>query len=81
MLAREAQPKQKSDKKEKQLEIKKKQNCNDQDVARKLLDEASKSLNKAIEENNVIGFQVARDMVQMAKNNMEKKLCNRKKTI
>ena len=56
MLAREAQRKQKSDKKEKQLEIKEKQNCNDQDVARKLLDEASKSLNKAIEENNVIGI-------------------------
>ena len=56
MLAREAQRKQRLDEKEKQLKIREKQNCNDQDVVQKLLDESSKSLNKAIEENNMISI-------------------------
>ena len=56
MLAREAQRKQRLDEKEKHLEKKKKQNCNDQEVVQKLLDEASKSLNQAIEANNMIGI-------------------------
>ena len=80
MLAREAQRKQRLDEKEKHLE-KEKQNCNDQEVVQKLLDEASKSLNKAIEANNMIGIQVARDMLPTAKNNMEKTLKQKKDNL
>ena len=81
MLAREAQRKQRLDEKEKHLEKKEKQNCNDQEAVQKLLDEASKSLNKAIEANNMIGIQVARDMLPTAKNNMEKTLKQKKDNL
>ena len=81
MLARESLRKQRLAEKEKQLEIKEKKNCNDQDVAQKLLDEASKSLDKAIEDNNMIGIQVARDMLQTARNNTEKTLQQKKDNL
>ena len=81
MLSRESLRKQRLDEKEKQLEIKEKKNCNDQDVAQKLLDEASKSLDKAIEDNNMIGIKVAREMLQTAKNNMEKALQQKKDNL
>ena len=81
MLSRESLQKQRLDEKEKQLEIKEKKNCNDQDVAQKLLDEASKSLDKAIEDNNMIGIKVAREMLQTAKNNMEKALQQKKDNL
>ena len=47
----------------------------------KLLDEASKSLDKAIEDNNMIGIKVAREMLQTAKNNMEKALQQKKDNL
>ena len=44
----------------------------DQEVAQKLLDEATQSLNKALEDRDLLRVQVARDMLQTAKANLDK---------
>ena len=53
----------------------------DQEVAQKLLDEATQSLNKALEDPDVLRVQVARDMLQIAKANLDKAIKQKEENL
>ena len=78
-MDREAERRKRLDEREKLLVEQEKNTSRDQEVAQKLLDEATQSLNEALEDRDLLRVQVARDMLQTAKANLEKAIKQKKR--
>ena len=77
----EAERRKRLDEREKLLVEQEKNTSRDQEVAQKLLDEATQSLNKALEDRDLLRVQVARDMLQTAKANFDKAIKQKEENL
>ena len=77
----EAERRKRLDERETLLVEQEKNTSRDQEVAQKLLDEVTQSLNKALEDRDLLQVQVAGDMLQTAKANLDKAIKQKEENL
>jgi len=80
-MDKEAERNKRLDEREKTLMEQEKKTSREQEVAQKLLDEATRSLNEAIEKSDLVRAQVARDMLNTARNNLKKAIKQKEENL